>query len=327
MVGALVRRGRVLVVWTKGFTVRRVASGLLIFLGAFLLTAALLCLTWVPGQVKKTPLDINSVTRLSGEAQLFNGTSLDDLKVKATSTTHADSDLSSDDVVLFQNSTCLLKDPDGNAPDCVSADDPEKRLLSASTDSFATDRRTALAVNDFENLPAEAEPKEGLINKFPFDVEKRTYQMWDGYIGQPVDAVFQGTENIDGLETYRYLISVSDGDIEISEGVAGKYATEKMMWIDPVTGSIIDQSEQQVRTLADSGDTYLSLDYGFTDETVAANVSSAKDNGSSLALITRTIPLVGGIVGLVALVLGAIILRADRATRVASTEGRGRRSA
>lgn len=303
---------------------RRVASGLLIFLGAFLLTAAVLCLTWVPGQVKKTPIDINSVTRLTGDAQLSNGTSVDALRIKATSTTHADSELSTGDVVLFQNSTCLVKDPNGDAPDCVSAEDPENRLLSASTDSFATDRRTAEAVDDFVNLPAEAEPKQGLVNKFPFGVEERTYQIWDGYIDAPVDAVYQDAEDIDGLQTYRFLVTVDDGDIEISDGVPGKYSTEKTMWVDPATGSIIDQNEKQVRTIAETGETYLSLDYGFTDETVATNVASAKDNGSSLALVTRTIPLFGGILGLVALIGGLVLLGLSRRTGDATHGTRAR---
>ena len=290
---------------------RRVATWVLFFLGAFLLTTAVLSLVWAPGQVKKTPLDVNSVTRLAGEAQLSNGTNLDSIKVKATSTTHADSELSTDDVVLFQNSSCLMKDPDGSAPDCVSTEDPQERLLSASTDTFATDRRTALAVNDFQNLPAEAEPKDGLINKFPFDVEKKTYPFWDGYVGTAVDAVYQGIEDVDGLPTYRFLLSVADGDIEITEGVPGKYSTQKQMWIEPNTGTIIDQQEHQVRTIADTGATFLDLDFGFTDDTVATNVKDTKANVSQLNLLTRTVPLVTGVLGLLALA-GALVLYVTR---------------
>ena len=192
---------------------RGVVTKLLVFLGAFLLMVAALALFYAPDKVKRTPLDVDSITRLTGEAQLFEGTALVTTPVKATSTAHTDSELSTDDVVLFQSSSCLVKDPDGNAPDCVSADDPDNRLISAGTEVFATDRVTALAVNDFENLPADAEPREGLINKWPFDVEQKTYPYWDGLIGQPVDAVFQSTEDIDGLETYKFLVKVDNGDI------------------------------------------------------------------------------------------------------------------
>ena len=290
---------------------RRVASALLTFLGAFLLTTAILATLWAPNQVKKTPIDVNSVTRLSGEASLSDGEGgMRTVPVKATSTTHADSALSTSDVVLFQNSSCLVQDEDGNAPDCVSADDPEERLLTASTDTFATDRRTALAVNDFDNLPAEAEEKEGLINKFPFDVEQETYPFWDGVVGRPVDAVFQGEEEIDGLNTYRFLIDLQNVPAEVSDGVAGGYSSKKTMWVDPVTGSIINQHEEQERTVR--GRPMLALDFGFTDETVAGNVEAAKENGSRLSLLTSRVPLIAGVLGLIAMVGGLTLFFMSR---------------
>lgn len=288
---------------------RGVVTKLLIFLGTFLLIVAALALFYAPDKVKRTPLDVDTITRLTGEAQLYDGTALVPTPVKATSTTHADSELSTDEVVLFQSSSCLVKDPDGQAPDCVSADDPDNRLVSAGTEVFATDRHTALAVNDFEGLPADAEPRDGLINKWPFDVEQKTYPYWDGLIGKPVDAVFQATEDIDGLETYKFLVSVKDGDIEITDGVLGKYSTEKTIWVDPTTGSIIDQSESQTRVQADDNQTILQLDFSFTDATVAANVEDAKANASKLNLLTKTVPLFGGIIGLLALIGGLILSR------------------
>lgn len=294
---------------------RGVVTKLLVFVGAFLLATAALALFYAPDKVKRTPLDVDTVTRLTGEAQLFDGTTLVTTPVKATSTTHADSKLSTDEVVLFTSSSCLIKNPDGNAPDCVSADDPDKRLVSAGTGVFATDRHTALAVNDFKNLPADAKPREGLINKWPFDVEQKTYPFWDGLIDKPVDAVFQGTQDIDGLQTYKFLVSVKDGDIQITDGVPGKYSTEKTIWVDPSTGSIVDQSESQKRVQADNDQTVLQLDFSFTDATVAANVEDAKANTSKLNLLTKTIPLVGGIIGLLALIGGLFLWRTDPGAR------------
>ena len=115
---------------------RGVVTKLLVFVGAFLLATAALALFYAPDKVKRTPLDVDTITRLTGEAQLYDGTSLVNTPVKATSTTHSDSELSTDDVVLFQSSSCLVKDPDGQAPDCVSADDPDNRLVSAGTEVF-----------------------------------------------------------------------------------------------------------------------------------------------------------------------------------------------
>ena len=62
--------------------------------------------------------------------------------------------------------------------------------MTAGTDRFATDRVTAVAVNDEKYVGVGAEPHEGLVNKFPFDVEQKTYPIWDGLLGRAVEATF-----------------------------------------------------------------------------------------------------------------------------------------
>ena len=171
-------------------------------LGGFLVALAVLAQFWAPGQLMKTPLDTDSTTLLDGTAELSDGDGgTNSFPVKAFSVTHADSERSDSEVIVFQNSSCLVKD-EGDIDECVSADDPEERLISASTDDFATDRVTAMAVNDPKYLPPSAEAKEGLVNKWPFEAEKKDYLYWDGFAGQAVDAVYDGTEEVDGLEVY-----------------------------------------------------------------------------------------------------------------------------
>lgn len=272
-------------------------------LGGFLVTLAILAQFWAPGRLMKTPLDTDSLTLLDGTAELSDGNGgTTEFPVKAFSVTRADSERSDSDVIVFQNSSCLVKD-EGGIDECVSADDPEERLVSASTDNFATNRRTALAVDDPKYLPPSAEDKQGLINKWPFEAEKKTYEYWDGYAGEPVDAVYDRTEDVDGLETYVYAINVSDAPIELSDGVQGTYSVEREIWIDPTTGAIINQSEHQERIDSD-GNPFLILDYGFTDEQVAGNADDAKSNSSALDLVTKTVPLIGWIVGIPALLIG-----------------------
>lgn len=291
---------------------RKTVGFVLLGLAGFLLTAALLAQFYVPGQVQKTPLDVNTTTRLSGNASALptGGGSA----VKAVSRSVADGAASDGDVVVFDTFSCLIKDPDGTAPDCVDDTDPDKRLVTAGTDRFATDRRTATAVNDEKYVGAGAEPHDGLVNKFPFDVQQETYPFWDGLVGRAVNAEFQGEEEIDGLLTYKFLISLVDEPAEISRGISGLYSTEKTLWIDQGTGSIIDQSEAQVRKL-DSGATVLDLELSFTDETVAANVEDAKANNSQLNLVARA-PLLLGVLGLLALVGGAFLAFAGRSGEV-----------
>src|SRR3546814_18908085 len=70
---------------------------------------------------------------------------------------------------------------------------------------------------DAKGLPDDAEPHEGLINKWPFDAEKKTYPYWDGLVGGTVDAVFDRTETIEGMDTYVYRVEIADAEIEIDE--------------------------------------------------------------------------------------------------------------
>jgi hypothetical protein len=291
--------------------VRKIIGWVLLALGAFLLVVALTATIWAPGQVKRTPLDTDSTTRLAGTADKLNPATgeVESLDVKATSITKADSKRSDDEVIVFVNTLCLVID-EGDVPDCVDADDPENRLISASTDVFATDRSDAMAVNG-EYLPAGAEEKEGLINKWPFDAEKKDYPYWDGLLGAPVDAVYESAETIEGLETYKYHVVVDEQPAEVVDGVEGVYTQDKYLWIDPKTGSIIKQTQQEVRALED-GSVLLDLDLAFTDEQVTDNVESAEDSGSQIDLITRTVPLIGFIGGALALLAGAFLVFAGR---------------
>jgi hypothetical protein len=290
--------------------VRKIIGWVLLALGTFLVAIGLMAALWAPGQVKRTPLDTNSTTRLAGNADKLNPATgeVENIDVRATSITKSDSELSDDEVVVFVNSTCLvIDDGSGDVPDCVDADDPEKRLVTASTDVFATDRSNAMAINDSSYLPPSAEEKEGLVNKWPFDAEKKTYPYWDGLLGEAVDAAYDGTETLDGLETYRYHVLVEEATTEVVEGVDGVYSQDKFIWIDPVTGSIINQTQHEVRELED-GSTLLDMDLAFTDDQVSANAADAKDNGSTLDLLTRTVPLIGLIGGVLALLIGGFLV-------------------
>jgi hypothetical protein len=156
--------------------VRKIIGWVLLALGTFLVVIGLMAAVWAPGQVKRTPLDTDSTTYLSGNADKLNPATgeVENIDVRATSITKADSEHSDGDVIVFVSSTCLvIDDGSGTVPDCVPGTDD--RLVSASTEVFATNRRTAMAVNGSQYLPPSAEEREGLINKWPFDAEKKTY--------------------------------------------------------------------------------------------------------------------------------------------------------
>lgn len=294
---------------------RKAIHLVLLGLGAFLLVAAVVATVWAPGQVKRTPLDTDSTTRLVGQGEKLNPAAgkVEPIEVRATSFTEADSKKSDDDVIVFVNTTCLVLDkPD--TPDCGeegTGDNADPNVVSITTDIFATARKTGEAVNDAKYLPDDAVEHEGLVNKFPFDTEKKDYQYWDGMLGRPVEAKYIGTEKVDGVETYKFDVDVKDEPAEVVTDIDGIYSMDKSMWIEPVTGAIIKQEQHEVRTL-ENGDVLLDLNIAFTDDQVKTNASDAEDNISSLNLLTKTVPLIGYIVGPLLILIGAVLFFLSR---------------
>lgn len=294
---------------------RKILGWVALALGTFCIVAALVARFWAPGVVEKTPLDVDSTTRLDGTADKLNPASgeVESVPVNVTSVTQVDSDASDDDVVVFVSSVCVVIDED-DPPDCVSDDDPQNRLINASTDAFATDRVDAEAVDNGDYLPPGTEQKEGLVNKFPFGTEKRDYEYWDGVLGEAVPAVFDRTEDVDGLETYVFTISIPETRTVVTGDIEGLYTAEKEIWVEPKTGSIVDQTQRDIRT-TEEGDTLIDLDVAFTDEQVEAGVEDGKAGAGQLDMVTKTGPLVGLIVGVILLLIGIGLLLTGRTRR------------
>jgi hypothetical protein len=271
-------------------------------LGGFLVMLAILAKFYAPGQLMKTPLDVDSTTNAAGQAAVGDGATE---PVKGTQLTRADSAKSDGDVIVFVSSSCLIFDRD-NAPSCVNADDPDQRLITAGVDNFATDRKTAMAVNDPKYLPPDATPREGLQNKWPFDVEKKTYPYWDDNVNQVVDATYEGTEDVDGIEAYKFHAVVSDVPYEVTDGVKGTYSKDSTIWIEPVTGSFVKLSYHMEQT-TNTGDNFITLDLAYTEDEVADSVKDAKSSRDKLNLVRNTVPLIGFIVGIPLLVIGLVL--------------------
>jgi hypothetical protein len=291
--------------------VRKIVSWVLLMLGAFLLAAAVVATFWAGDRVERVPLDTDSTTHLTGTATVLPA-GPGDYAIRATSFTRADSDASTDTVIVWENHSCLVMDiPD--TPDCGDqgvGDDADPNVISISSDFFATDRNTALAVDDPDKyLPEGTAEHEGLINKFPFRTEKKDYDYWDGTVGHTVPATYEDTDEIDGLEVYRFEMSVSDEPAEIADGVEGTYSNDTTMWVEPKTGAIIDQEFHDVRAV--DGEPVLDLEMSFTDDQVAEYVDDANDNIQLIDLATVIVPWVGFIGGPILLVLGFLGLRMD----------------
>lgn len=296
---------------------RKVFGFVLLGLGAFLLVAGVIATTWAPGVVKKTPLDVEQFTSLDGVVKKIDLESgeLVENPVKVQSITRTDSEASNDDTAVWVQTSCVVIDVD-DAPDCVDGDDP--RLVSASTDVFATDRVTGEAVADFEGLPSDAIAHEGLVNKWPFDAEKKNYDYWDGTTGQAWPAVYTRTDDLLGVDVHVYVVTITDAPIEIAEGVDGTYDNVIEIWVEPKTGAIQQQTQDQQRYLAD-GTQVLDLKVGFTEDQQEQFKKDAEDNMMLLSIITFWLPVVGFVGGGLCVVAGALLLLSSRRTNGSSS--------
>jgi hypothetical protein len=298
----------------------------LIGLGAFLLATALMLRFYAYPALAVAPIDQDSETILTGEdATLFDIASLSEIQSDITTTVKTVGDVEAseeagDDVRVWVSASST-KDADGV-------------VRSRSIDRVAFDAFTAEAINccdeSYETVEGEAEPIEhdGLLVKFPFGTEKKTYAFWDSTLGEAVDIEYQGTEDVDGVETYRFQHTIQPtvtGTLDVPASVLGEpgeetltadraYSNERTLWVEPVTGAILDRQEVQNNTLQYNGEdrvTTTAVTTSYSDETVAANVDDYGSKSSLLSLVKTTLPLVLGILGLL-LVVGGILVHLRR---------------
>ncbi len=279
---------------------------LLLFLGAFLLTTAGVAKFWAPDVAEQTPLNSYQRTYLTGTADKLDpatGKVAKGLPVKITNITQIDPNKSHGDVAVFVTSTCVNIDTDKPA-DCLPKSDP--RMISDTQSNWAADRVTALAVTD----PAvtNAQPVQGLTNKWPFNNKPITYPVWDDVTKKAWPAVYVGNVTVQGVNCRKYHQVITNAPIDLGNDIQGLYSLDETYTIDQRTGKIIDQKLHDVRTLKDGGDTALDLNAEYTAQTIADNVKTAKDGAAQLKLIETTLPLVGLIVGLICLLVGAALL-------------------
>jgi len=289
----------------------------LVGLGAFLLVIGVLSLTWATGAVKKTPLEVDTTTILTGTAAKLDSSTnqLVENPVYLISRTYTDTDISDDDTNAWLSTTCIMVDRGQDPKVCVDGSDD---MVTASASVFASDRVTAMADLGDLDMPADAEVREGLANKWPFDAEQVTYDYWESTLGQAVDAEFDRVEELDGLETYVYLVEV-DGTAEVVEGVPGRYVSVKELFVEPATGAIVNQTEDQQRYLED-GTQILDMQLAFSDDQLVTSVDDAKSNKLMINAVDTYVPI-GGIVGGIVLLLAGLLL-GSRSTGAGRRAGR-----
>ncbi|TCO51674.1 DUF3068 family protein [Kribbella antiqua] len=177
---------------------------------------------------------------------------------------------------------------------------------------------------------------EGLVLKFPFGTEKKTYDFWDTTLRKAFPIQFKEEATLQGLKVYVFEQEVPKQDVPLAKPlivpgsvinepgrdsveVQRTYKNTRTLWVEPVTGAIIKGKEQQLATIAYDGEdkltaTQVTIEYD--DATVTKNVKGATVNGvaeggyqskaAQLNLIGFWIPLVSLILGLLLLAFVAV---------------------
>jgi Porin PorA len=317
---------------------RKVAGLVLLGLGAFLLVSAGMLKLYAYPALAKVPLDqySKSVSQGSGMEAFY----VKDLQTKSgltlTSTRFVKADQAAqekegDNVAVWDS--------------FVRSTDAEGTVLSATVQRVAMDRTTGEAVQCCGTYVADSEDAadrtptkyEGLIFKFPFDAEKKTYKWWDGTLLKTVDAKYLRSEKLSGTDVYVYRMVIPATPYtqqEIPAKLAGDptatgnvtvdrvYENTRTLWVEPNTGIIVKGEEQLNTRFQKDGQDVVTLQkgtIGYDQATVKANAEDAGDKGSKLHLVRSTLPLVFLILGLVALLGGFLTLR--------GIDRRGRREA
>jgi len=228
-----------------------------------------------------------------------------------------------DDQAFWQSSSVSRAQVDGEWVD-----------LSYSDSGVSIDRRTGEATNccgdyrstgDLDNPDAvEDATHEGLVFKFPFNVQKETYQWWDADLQRAFPIEFQDEEEVFGTTTYRFQQVIPDEVVATREvpaslfedGLEGNvsadlhYANTRTLWVEPNTGVVIKGEEEVDKTLQTDGQQPVGFTVGtigFDDETIQANADEWGAKGSLLGLIRGPLTWYLVIPGLLLVGLGAFL--------------------
>ncbi|MFG1659610.1 DUF3068 domain-containing protein [Micromonospora chersina] len=177
-----------------------------------------------------------------------------------------------------------------------------------------------------EQTPVGNVTYEGQVYKFPFDTKKKEYLVFDRDLKRATPAKFTGTENVKGLEAYRFEQRIENETLNTPESniktligrfapqaTTGKvvYSNTRTLWVDPVTGAYLKVREQQHKEFQpDNGPVtvLLDADFNYTDDTIAKSVETAKDNRFKINMVRTYVPIGAGVLGVVALLAGMLLV-------------------
>jgi hypothetical protein len=320
--------------------VRRVLGFILLGLGVFAVTLGLLLRFYAFPQLAKLPLDNKTLSVAEGDGitalvvETKNGAPSPEVRhnLSLRSTTYVTGDLTKPEVKT-----------DGDIAVYVEAiktvDEASDITINATVRSLCLDRHSGLAVAPCEGQYIEVQQgkrettnrnnvqQPGLSFKFPFETDQRDYSFYDLQVRKDVTARFDGEDTIQGLDTYRYVMEVSNtkvGEREVPGSLVGRpdepsvdaslyYKGKRTLWVEPVTGIIVLGQQEMTQELVPPGEkpgegtVVFDGTLKLNDATVADNVDKAEDAMGQIRMLT-TWPVIMWIGGGLLIVAGAVLL-------------------
>ncbi|MFF7565070.1 DUF3068 domain-containing protein [Streptomyces pseudovenezuelae] len=306
---------------------RRTASPIsliLLGLGTFLLVLAPLLAWYVAPRAAVNPINIDQTAVYRGTGSVFDTQELETVpgqRITVTQRVRGDVEDSerSGRAAVWDVTTTV--DTDKSLP----AADPHD-ALEFVPHRWVMDRRTTKPVHCCGEKPyIEGEA----YLKFPFDVQRRSYQWWDNSLGSTVTLRYQGTKKVQGYTGYRFTGTVAPakvgtrlvpGTIVDEPGRPQVLAEEWYsnhgieLVVDQRTGRVVYAQVGPKRTLRAPGakkDAVVLLDsrrIAFTTATQKDAVRLAKRDSGQLRAVGETLPIGAAVAGFVLAAVGGVLV-------------------
>jgi len=310
---------------------RAIGLGLL-GLGAFLLAGALAVRLFLEPALVKLPLDQTASPTADGTDiswfDLAGGKQVRGLDADVRQKVVGDpgSADANDDVAVWNFGSTVT----------ATGGDLDGTLLNAGTYRVCIDRRSTEAVDcDSDMIDYKTDtPIKGLTLTFPFGTEKKDYDFFNSTTKKAWPAGFEGEEKLNGLDVYRFQVSIPEtvisqvsvpkdraaamlGSASTTEVQADVvYSNERTIWVEPTSGVIVTSEEHPNTFLrgpdGTQGATLLAGTFAGSDKTIADGVKRAKDTADKISMVSVTLPLLLAVLGLISLIIGALLIRRGR---------------
>jgi hypothetical protein len=295
-----------------------VLSVILAGVGALLLVVGLLIHFYAVPKLSVAPMDQNSVTSLEAKnATVFDTSTLKpittDLFVKAHTVGDVEASKKAPGNAIVWVSTTTVKSLDGV-------------IRSQSAKRAAFDQTTAEAVNCCGNFMESEQgvrvpvKRSGLMFKFPFNTQKKTYQVWDDTLAKAVTTTYKGTARVEGHKTYVFENDVPAtvvGTQDVPGSVIGQatsdnvtadeyYQNHNTYYVEPVTGAIVNQVTDTKSWFSYNGSDLVTTQaqIAYTPQETKETYDVLGNQPQLLSLANGFLPWLVALVGLVLIGLG-----------------------